>query len=95
MSRTVEVQTPLEAVLVEQALIMARELRAVTDAAPDGQVLAQAESAALRCGRELTRRALEASLRQQAEAVEKKGRPAGRAPAAVAAAPRGRRRRPR
>ena len=35
---------------------MARELEAVTDAAPDGQVLAVGEAAAVRLGRELTRR---------------------------------------
>jgi hypothetical protein len=36
MERTVTVRTELEAILVEQALLMARELEAVTDAAPDG-----------------------------------------------------------
>lgn len=62
MARTVEVHTELEAILVEQALPMARELEAVTDAAPDGAVLAAGEAAALRLGRELTRRALEAAM---------------------------------
>ncbi len=82
MARIVEVRTDLEAILVEQALLMARELEAVTDAAPDGQVLAVAESAALRSGRELTRRALEAALQRQAETVEKKGLPSESAPVA-------------
>lgn len=93
MARTVEVRTELEAILVEQALAMARELEAVTDAAPDGQVLAVAELAALRSGRELTRRALEAALQRQAEMAEQKGLPGGPAPAAAAA--RSRTRRPR
>ena len=44
MERTVTVRTELESILVEQALAMARELEAVTDAAPDGQVLAVAEA---------------------------------------------------
>ena len=82
MERTFTARTELEAILVEQALAMARELEAVSDAAPDGQVLAIAEAAAVRSGRELTLAALEAALRRQAEAAEKKGRPAGPAPAA-------------
>ena len=93
MQRTVTVRTELEAILVEQALAMARELEAVTDAAPDGQVLAVAELAALRNGRELTRRGLEAALQRQAETAEKKGRPGEPAPAAAVA--RSKTRRPR
>jgi hypothetical protein len=93
MERTFTAQTELESILLEQALAMARELEAVSDAAPDGQVLARAEQAALRGGRELTRRALEAALQRQAEAVEKKGLPGGPAPAAGGA--RSRTRRPR
>jgi hypothetical protein len=92
-ARIVEVRTDLEAILVEQALVMARELEAVTDAAPDGQVLAVAELAALRSGRELTRRALEAALQRQAEAVEKTGPP--NQPAPVVADARSRTRRPK
>jgi len=42
------VRTELESILVEQALTMARELRMVSDAAPDGQVLAVSELAAIR-----------------------------------------------
>ena len=85
MERTVTVRTELESILVEQALAMARELEAVTDAAPDGAVLAVGETAAVRLGRELTRRALEAALQRQAEAAERKGLPGGPAPAAAAA----------
>ena len=82
MERTFTARTELEAILLEQALAMARELEAVTDAAPDGQVLAIAEAAAVRSGRDLTRAALEAALRRQAEAAEEKGLPAVPAPAA-------------
>jgi hypothetical protein len=89
--RQVEVNTPLEELLVERALLMARELQAAADSAPDGSVLAQAELVALRAGRELTRRALEAALQAQAEQAEKRGRPAASAPAAPAATPRARR----
>lgn len=91
MERTVTIRTDLERILVDQALAMARELEAVTDAAADGQVLAAAELAALRSGRELTRRALEAALQRQAEAVEKKRPSAASAPAAAAAPSRTRR----
>lgn len=82
MERTFTARTELEAILVEQALAMAQELEAVSDAAPDGQVLAIAEAAAVRSGREFTRAALEAALRRQAGVAEKKGRPDGPAPAA-------------
>ncbi len=92
MERTITVRTELESILVEQALAMARELEALTDAAPDGAVLAVGEMAAVRMGRELTRIALEAALRRQAAPAEKKGAPAAPAPAAAGAASRARRR---
>jgi protein-disulfide isomerase-like protein with CxxC motif len=82
MSHTVEVHTPLEAVLVEQALLMARELQRATDAAPDGCVLQRAETVALATGREFTRRALETALQNQAHDAEKKMRRAAPVPAA-------------
>ena len=93
MERMITIRTELERILVDQALAMARELEVVTDAAPDGQVLAAAELAAIRSGRELTRRALEAALQRQAEMAEKKGRPA--VPVPVAAAARSKTRHPR
>jgi hypothetical protein len=95
MAHTVEVNTPLEALLVEQALAMARELGSVADAAPDGCVLTQAEIAAVRLGREFTRRALEATLQAQADAAEKKGPRAAPVPADAAVTPRVRQPRPR
>ena len=91
MTRMVEVHTELESILVEQALAMARELEMVSDAAPDGQVLAVSELAAIRAGRELTRRALEATLQRQSAPAEQKGLPGGPAPAAGAASSRPRR----
>jgi hypothetical protein len=69
---------------VEQALLLARQLQQAADQAPDGQVLARVEAAALPAGRELTRRAVEAALQAQAGAAEKKGRPAGGARVAAA-----------
>ena len=82
MMRMVEVSSELESILVEQALAMARELEMVSDAAPDGQVLAVSELAAIRAGRELTRRALEATLQRQSAPAEQTGLPAEPAPAA-------------
>lgn len=84
--RTYQTRTPLEALLVEQALLLAGQLQTVADDAPDGHVLRAVEAAAVPAGRELTRKAVEATLQAQAEAVEKGGdrppvvRPAGRPP---------------
>jgi hypothetical protein len=75
--RTFHTQTPLEAILVEQALLLARQLQKTADNASDGQVLAAVEATAVPAARELARKAVEATLQQQAHAVEKKGdRPA-------------------
>ncbi len=79
--RTLRLTDPVEALVVEQALALVRQLRQTCQAVPHGQVLAQAESVALAQGRELSRQALEAVLNQAATAAEKKGRPSGPAPA--------------
>jgi hypothetical protein len=81
MPHTVAVNTPLEALLVEQALLMARELQQAADQAPDGRVLERAEAAALAAGRELMRQGLEAALQAQADHAEKKARRAAPASA--------------
>lgn len=81
--RTFHTQTPLEALLVEQALLLARQLQKTADDAPDGQVLAAVEATAVPAARELARKAVEAALQQQAGAVEKKGHRTAPAPAAT------------
>jgi hypothetical protein len=81
--RTFHADTPLQALLLEQALLLAWQLEQAADAAPDGQVLARVEAAAVPAGRELTRRAVEAALQAQAGAAEKRGRRAGPAPGAT------------
>ncbi len=81
--------TPLQALLLEQALLLARQLEATANAAPDGQVLARVEALAVPAARELARRAVQAALQAQAEAAEKKGRRAAPAPAATASGTRG------
>lgn len=90
MTHTVEVHTPLEALMVEQALLMARELQLAADGAPDGHVLERAEVTALVAGRALTCRALEAALQGQAAAAEKKTPRGGGAPAAGRSPSKGR-----
>jgi hypothetical protein len=82
---------PVEALVVEQALALVRQLKQTCQSAPHGQVLAQAELVALAQGRELTRQALEAVLNQQAAAAEKKGPRGGPARAAAPAKTKARR----
>ena len=82
--RTFVADTPLQALLVEQALLLAQQLQQTADAAPDGQVLAQVEALVVPAARELARQAVQATLQAQAEAAEKKGRPAAPAPADAA-----------
>jgi hypothetical protein len=72
--RDVRVENPQEALIVEQALAMYRELRRAAAEAPDGEVLNVAESLAVARGRELMRRSLETVLAEETEEVEKKGR---------------------
>lgn len=83
---------PVEALIVEQARALVRELQQTCQSAPHGQVLAQAEMVALVKGRELSRHALEAVLNQQAHEAEKKGCPLGPAPAKAPAKTKARRR---
>lgn len=82
--RTFQAETPLQALLLEQALLLARQLEDTADQAPDGQVLARVEAVAVPGGREWTRQAIQAVLQTQAATAEKKGFPAGSAPAAGA-----------
>jgi hypothetical protein len=88
---TLRLTDPVEALVVEQALALVRQLRQACQQAPHGQVLAQAELVALAQGRELTRRALEAVLNAADSPAEKKGRPSGPAPADGGGKARGRR----
>lgn len=91
--RDVRVESPQEALIVEQALAMYREMRAAAAAAPDGQVLSTAESLAVARGRELTRKSLETVVQAEIESLEKKGRSSDRVlaagPAPIEASKRG------
>ena len=72
-------KSPFERFMAEQAVLFARELERTCNTAP--QVLDQAEGVILKQGRDFLRKALQASLQQQARAVEKKGRRAEPVPA--------------
>ncbi len=79
---TLDAMTPLQRTIVERALALAQELEATAGSAPAGQVIDRCESLLLGNGREFLRRALEDTLQDQVDALEKKGRPAGSAPVA-------------
>ena len=81
--RDIRVNDPSEALIIEQALAMYREMKQAADEAADGTVFDVAESLAVARGREFTRKSLEIVLHDQAEAVEKKGLPAEPARAAA------------
>jgi hypothetical protein len=80
--RLIEVRDGVEAAAVEQAPAMARELKRIADAAPDGEVPAAVEQAAVDRGRRFPRERLRDALNAQAAATEQKGGTPGPAPAA-------------
>jgi hypothetical protein len=77
-----DAMTPLQRLIVERALALAKELESAADSAPVGQVIDRCESLLLGNGREFLRRALEDTLQSRVEALEEKGRPAGSVTAA-------------
>jgi hypothetical protein len=86
---TSPVANPTEALLLEQAHAMIRDLVATGDAAPEGQVLQRLEGFLLTRGREFLRQTLETAAQAQATAVEKKGRRRGPVRAATGATVKG------
>jgi hypothetical protein len=82
--RTFQAETPLQALVLEQALLLARQLEQTAHDSADGQVLARVEACAVPAGRELARQAVQAVLQAQADAAEKKGRRAAGARAGAA-----------
>ena len=72
---TLDSLTPTQRLIVEQAYVMAQELEAVGDSAPDGHVIDRCESFLLVNGRDFLRKVLEASLQTRAEVLEKKREP--------------------
>ena len=70
--KQLQANSATEALIMEQARLLARELERTCNQAPNGHVLDHAESVILKQGREFLRAALQASLQQQARDVEKK-----------------------
>jgi hypothetical protein len=87
--RTFVAEDEVEAAAMEQALAMARELKTLADATPDGHVLAVVEEAAVDRGRRFVRGRLQDVLNAQAAGLEKKGGAGGTALAAGHDATRG------
>ena len=70
--RDIRVNDPSEALIVEQALAMYREMKEAADVAPTGPCSTWPVLAVVR-DESFTRKSLEVVLQDQAEAVEKKG----------------------
>ena len=67
--------TPTQRLILEQAYVMAQELEAAADSAPEGRVIDRCESFLLGNGRDFLRKVLESTLQTRAEVLEKKGAP--------------------
>lgn len=78
--RMMEFEDENELIAAEQAIAMARELKKLGDATPDGHVLAVVELAALERGRRFMRERLQDALNAQASDLEKKGGADGTVP---------------
>jgi hypothetical protein len=75
MPTNLECLTPLQRLIVEHALVLAKELEATANSAPAGQVIDRCELLLLGNGRAFLRTALESTIQSQAELLEKKGVP--------------------
>src|SRR5215472_1950287 len=64
--KQLQANTGTEALIMEQARLLARELERTCNESPDGHVVDRAEAVILKQGREFLRAALQASLQQQA-----------------------------
>jgi hypothetical protein len=89
---TLVAETPLQRLLMERALAMAKELERAGDAAADGRVLDELETLAMARGREFTRGALQGALQRQVDELEKKLRSAADVDAAKSGITKGPRR---
>jgi hypothetical protein len=87
-------ETPLQRLLAERGIALAKELEAASRQAPPGLTLARCETVALERGRLLLRDALASALQQQVAEGEKRGHPPAPAHAATPGATRGGRPRP-
>lgn len=67
-----EAETQLQALMMEQALAMAKQLEETGREAPDGQVLDRLEATVMQEGREFMRQSLQGAMQSEVEEVEKK-----------------------
>ena len=74
---TLDAMTPLQRLILERALTLAKELENTANSAPTGQVIDHCETLLLGNGREFLRQALQDTLQARTDALEKKTRPAG------------------
>ena len=81
--------TPLQRLILEQALAFAQQLEAASQGAASGHVLEACETACLHQGRDFLRQALTLTLQQQADGAEKKARRPALAPVAARNATKG------
>jgi hypothetical protein len=65
--------TPLQRLVVEQAIVLAKELESTAEAAPHGQIIDHCERLLLGKGRNFLRQTLESTIRARVELLEKKG----------------------
>ena len=85
---TITYTTEAERLALEQALAFVTHLRHLAANAPDGQVLAACEQAALQDGRALLRDTLAHAVQQRVDAAEHKGGRPASAPARTPAVTR-------
>ena len=81
----------LQRLIVEQAFVLAQELEAAADSAPDGQVIDRCESFLLGNGRDFLRRMLESTLQYPRRRSRKKGGAARICPCGAAGTAQGQR----
>ena len=87
--------TPTQRLIVEQAFVMAQELEAEAEAAPEGRTIDRCESFLFGRGRDFLRRSLEATLQARVDSLEKKAAPLASANAERRNGSRGASRKPR
>jgi hypothetical protein len=72
-SATLQAMSPFQRMIVERALVLAREIECTALDAPRGQALDQCEQLLIRDGRQLLRDCLEGALQSAVDRAEKKG----------------------
>ena len=74
LSSDLDSLTPLQRLVVEQAIVLAKELESTAEAAPNGQIIDHCERLLLGKGRDFLRQTLESTIQSRVELLEKKGR---------------------